>query len=97
MALIVGSKGPLRNSQRPLSLWRRELVFMPLCGHCLKFVRVPQCGGKLSFVSRRLLRTEFVEQRLCLFEIGHVEALSEPTIDRREEVASFRAAALIAP
>src|SRR6516162_3232408 len=37
-----------------------------------------------------------VQQRLCLFEIGHVEALGEPAVDRREEVAGFSASALVA-
>src|SRR5271169_5408593 len=39
---------------------------------------------------------KFVEQRLCLFEIGRVETFGEPTIDRCEEVAGFGAAALVA-
>ena len=33
--------------------------------------------------------SQFVEQRLCLFEIGRVEAFGEPAIDRGEEVAGF--------
>jgi hypothetical protein len=39
---------------------------------------------------------QFVEQRLCLFEIGRVEAFGEPAVDRREEVSGFGAAALVA-
>jgi hypothetical protein len=37
-----------------------------------------------------------VEQRLCLFEIGCVEAFGEPAVNRREQVAGFGVAALVA-
>jgi len=37
---------------------------------------------------------QLVQQRLSLFQIGGVEALSEPAVDRREEVAGFGTAAL---
>src|ERR1700731_1158037 len=40
---------------------------------------------------------QFVEQRLCVFQIGGVEAFGEPAVDRGEEVAGFGAAALLAP
>ena len=40
--------------------------------------------------------TEFVKQSLCFFQIGRVEAFSEPAVDRREEIAGFAAAALVA-
>jgi hypothetical protein len=39
---------------------------------------------------------EFVEQRLCLFEIGRAETLGEPVVDRRQKIASFGAATLVA-
>src|SRR5437764_3463100 len=39
---------------------------------------------------------QFVEQRLRLFEIGRVEAFGEPAVDRREKVAGFGVAALVA-
>jgi hypothetical protein len=39
---------------------------------------------------------EFVEQRLCFFQVGCIEAFGEPAIDRREQVAGFGAAALVA-
>ena len=42
------------------------------------------------------LRIERVKQRLCLFQIGRIEAFSEPAIDRCEKVAGFAAAALVA-
>ena len=41
--------------------------------------------------------SQFVEQRLRLFQIGGVEALGEPAVDRGEEVAGFGAPALLAP
>ena len=37
------------------------------------------------------------EQRLGLLEIGRVKALSEPTIDRREQLARFGPLALLLP
>src|SRR5262249_55523935 len=42
------------------------------------------------------LRTQLVEQRLCLLEIGSIEAFGEPAVDRREQIAGFGAAALVA-
>ena len=42
-----------------------------------------------------LLR-QFVEQRLCLFQISRVEPLGEPAIDRGEQIAGFRSLALFA-
>ena len=40
---------------------------------------------------------QFVEQRLCLFQIGGVEALGEPAVNRREQIARFGPPALFAP
>jgi hypothetical protein len=40
--------------------------------------------------------SQLVEQRLCFFEIGSVEAFGEPAIDRREKVAGRGVAALVA-
>jgi hypothetical protein len=40
---------------------------------------------------------QFVEQLLCVFQVGGVEALGEPAVDRREQVAGFGAPALFAP
>jgi hypothetical protein len=37
-----------------------------------------------------------VEQRFCLFEIGHREAFGEPAVDRREKVAGFDVTSLVA-
>src|SRR5215813_11353040 len=39
---------------------------------------------------------QLVQQSLRLFQIGCVEALSEPAVDRSEEVAGFGAAAVVA-
>jgi hypothetical protein len=36
-----------------------------------------------------------MEQRCCLLQVGRVEALGEPAIDRRENVARFLVAALV--
>src|SRR6516164_803054 len=43
-----------------------------------------------------VLLIEFVEQRLGVFEVGCGETFSEPAIDRRQQVAGFGAAALVA-
>src|SRR5713226_8436231 len=40
--------------------------------------------------------SQLVEQRLCVFEVGGAEAFGEPAVDRREEVAGFGVAALVA-
>jgi hypothetical protein len=39
---------------------------------------------------------QLVEQHLGLLEVRRVEALGEPALDRREEVAGFSVAALVA-
>jgi hypothetical protein len=39
---------------------------------------------------------QFVEQRLCLFEIGRVEAFGEPGVDGGEKLVGLSAAALVA-
>jgi hypothetical protein len=46
-------------------------------------------GGLLSLANG-------VEQRLRLSQIGGVETLSEPAIDRREQVAGFGVTSLVA-
>ena len=42
------------------------------------------------------LRTQFVEQRLCVFEVGGIEAFGEPAVDGREQIAGCGTAALVA-
>src|SRR6516164_2441262 len=42
------------------------------------------------------LLPEFVEQRLCVFEIGRIKAFGEPAVERGEQVAGFGLAALVA-
>ena len=42
------------------------------------------------------LRTQFVEQRLCVFEVGGIEAFGEPAVDRREQVERFGLTTLVA-
>src|SRR6516225_10004309 len=55
---------------------------------------IPPTGwwGRMS----RRLPTQFVEQRLCVFEVGGVEAFGEPVVDRREQVLRFGVATLVA-
>jgi hypothetical protein len=38
---------------------------------------------------------QFVEQRLCIFEVGRVEAFGKPAVDRREQVAGLGAPPLL--
>ena len=42
------------------------------------------------------LHTEFLEQRLCLFEVLCVEAFGEPAVDGGEKIAAFGTTALVA-
>ena len=42
------------------------------------------------------LRIERLKQRLCFLKIARLETFGEPTVDRREEVAGFPVATLIA-
>jgi hypothetical protein len=39
---------------------------------------------------------QLVEQRLCLFEVGRIETLGEPVVDRCEKVMGVGAATLVA-
>jgi hypothetical protein len=41
------------------------------------------------------LSREFVEQRLCFLKVTSVEALGEPTVNRREQSAGLSALALV--
>ena len=47
--------------------------------------------------NRSRLRTELIEQRLCLFQVGRVKALGELAIDRREQGARVPRPALLLP
>jgi len=40
---------------------------------------------------------QFGEERLCVFQVGGVEALGEPGVDRGEEVVRLGVPALVAP
>ena len=40
---------------------------------------------------------QLVEQRLGVLQVGGVEALGEPAVDRREQVVSLSTSALVAP
>src|SRR6516162_5633559 len=62
-------------------------------------ISITRCGisrTKLTTEREARLCIELVEQRLCLFEIGGVEAFGEPAVDRCEQIASFAVAALVA-
>src|SRR6516162_3656036 len=50
-------------------------------------------GGSITIITS----SQFVEQRLCLFEVLCFEAFREPPIDRGEQVAGCGAVALVAP
>jgi len=52
--------------------------------------------GGCESQKRSRLHIERLEQRLIIFEIGRVETLAEPAIDRRQKVAGFGVAALVA-
>src|SRR5215472_3123959 len=45
---------------------------------------------------RRGQSGQFVEQRLCFFQVRRAEAFGEPAVDRRKKIARFAAAALVA-
>src|SRR6516162_4302801 len=77
---------------------------LPLAYRCRLIAAMVSRAGSASQghrLSRDLsvgsvLLIEFVEQRLGRFEIGCIEALGEPAVDRREEIMGFGAAALVA-
>jgi hypothetical protein len=46
--------------------------------------------------SHSRLHLEPLKQRLCFFEIGRAEAFGEPAVDRRDQIAGFGVATLIA-
>jgi hypothetical protein len=47
--------------------------------------------------SARIVLPQPLEERLGLCELRRVKSLSEPAVDRREEVIGFGALALVAP
>src|SRR5271165_38683 len=55
--------------------------------------RPGSCRSLWVFTSSR----QFGEQRLRLFQIGRIEALGEPAVDRCEEITGFGPPALLAP
>ena len=63
-----------------------------LASACATACRSTQSGDRLS----ALLVVEFDEQILGLSEIGRVEALGKPSIDRRQQIVSFSFPPLIA-
>ena len=60
--------------------------------------RIVGSTGERSFAQRELASSRrLVELRLCLFQIGGVEALGEPAVNRREQITRFGPPALFAP
>ena len=53
--------------------------------------------GMVIRVARSSDSRQLIEQGLRLFQVGGVEALGEPAVDRREEIAGFGPTALLAP
>ena len=86
----------IRKSQR-----QRRITPINLC-----VSRAVHARGDEAFVNRAERRdfpiatttrsAELVEKRLCVFQVGGVEALGKPTIDRCQQVAGFGAATLVA-
>jgi hypothetical protein len=56
----------------------------------------PVTSAERSRRTSSSLHPEFVEQRLCLFEVLCVEAFREPAVNRCQEITCFGQAALIA-
>ena len=62
---------------------------------------VDPATGTVTFEEWRLIRVftssrQLIEQRLRLHQVGRIETFGEPAVDRREDVAGFSVAALVA-
>src|SRR3954454_1337174 len=65
---------------------------------CHKLQLTRQLEDSMAHVGRRsLCSRQFIEQRLGFLQDRRIEAFGEPTVDRRDQIASFRAPALVAP
>jgi hypothetical protein len=53
--------------------------------------------GPMARTSQEPKSTELVEERLCILQIGGVEALGEPAVHGREEIIGLGVPALTAP
>src|SRR6516165_6819346 len=84
---------PVLAPERAGSTPFETLMPPPAAGSCR-----PRSGHSLQNF-RRCWWTDsrqFVQQRLCLFEIRHIEAFGEPAVDGCEQIAGLGAAALVA-
>src|SRR4051812_16551364 len=54
-------------------------------------------GSPPASVRRPLRSSQLVQQRVCVLQIGGVEPLGEPAIDRRQQVARLPPPSLLAP
>jgi hypothetical protein len=64
--------------------------------YCAKRASAPPSSSTFSERTAGVELVKLVEQRLRLCEIGRVETFGEPAVDRREKVARFGTAALVA-
>ena len=73
--------------------------FADLPGHAGGWVRADQ--GTVIHASLLVMLTtgsrKFVEQHLCVLQIGGVEALGEPAVNGRQQLARFGPPALFGP
>src|SRR5438270_12107735 len=63
---------------------------------CAKCASAAPSSSVSSEIKSGCGSAKLLEQCSCVFEIGRVEALGEPAVDRGEEVAGFGVAALVA-
>jgi hypothetical protein len=83
-----------QRARRPTSAVRGAAIEPPESTQCRRSrprERVVRATRKRSFASDfwsywRTGSCQFVEKRLCLFQIGGVEALGEPAVDRRQQI-----------
>jgi hypothetical protein len=58
----------------------------------------PSCAPRVNKTSGGAAASpQLLQQRLCLSQIGRMEPLGEPAVNRGEEIAGLGAAALFAP
>jgi hypothetical protein len=55
------------------------------------------CRRLAMIMKKSRLRIEFVKQRLCLFQIGRIQALCEPAINRGKQVMRLLRHSQVAP
>ena len=92
---MCSEPAPFRLTAIVLSAGQSRLA-LPLPHRRRNATSGPSLLTRLSGPKCNRLRIEFVEQRLCMFQIRCVEALSEPAVDRCKEVAALGVTALVA-